>query len=267
MLVLNYFTKIFGPLPLILTFTRRQLKVKYMATVLGFFWMLATPLMLLSMYSFIFGYVFKPKWEILTEKHTSFVLFLFAGLIVFWIFAEVVNNSPGAIRSQVSLVKKVRFPIQCLPIVINLAAVSSWVANFLLLLCALAIFKHMPTWTILLAPLALFPLLFFTFGLSWLLAATGTYFKDVGQAAGVISLAGLFLSAVFFPLQAMPAVAQKILMFNPVAGSIEAFRAVVLYGELPDPVFFGASTGVGFLFMVFGRYVFAKVRGGFADVL
>lgn len=263
----NYFNRIVGPLPLLFTLTRRQLKTKYMASVLGLFWMLATPLMMLVLYSFVFGRVFKPQWQILIEKNTDYVLFLFAGLIVYWVFSEVTNLSPGAIRAQQNLVKKIRFPIQILPMVINASAIINWVVNFGLLLGAMAYFRHIPGWTILLAPVALLPMLFFTLGTSWLLAATGTYFRDVGQAAGVISLAGLFLSAVFFPIQALPRNIQTILMFNPVAVSVEAFRSVVLYNELPDPLFFATGIAVGFIFMVLGRYVFARVRGGFADVL
>ena len=225
---------IFDHRTLVLSMVRRSFKMRFLASVLGWLWIVATPIMLLCVYSFVFGYIFKPNWPILAEKNVSYVLFLFTGLTVYWIFAEIINNAPGAIRSQQSLVKKVKFPIHILSVVLNVNALISWSVNFILLLCAMLVFGQAFHWTALLVPLTLLPILFLTLGLGWLLAATGTYFRDVGQAAGVINLTGLFLSAIFFPVTALPEKAQSILVFNPVAVSIEALRACLLYGDYPD---------------------------------
>jgi len=258
---------IFKHRSVVMTMARRNLKMRFLASILGGFWIVATPIMLLCVYSFVFGFVFKPNWEILNEKNVDYVVFLFTGLTVYWIFAEIINSAPGAIRSQQSLVKKVKFPIHILPIVLNLTSLVNWSVNFLLLLCAMAIYKQGISWTALLTPITLIPTLLFTIGLGWLLTATGTYFRDVGQAAGVMNLSGLFLSAIFFPLSALPQKAQAILAFNPIAVSIESLRACLLYKELPDWQLYMTGCFVGLITMIFGLYIFQKVERGFADVL
>jgi lipopolysaccharide transport system permease protein len=261
------FLDIFKHRALIVTFARRNLKMRFLASALGVFWIVATPIMLLFVYTFVFGFIFQPQWDILIEKNVSYVLFLFTGLTVYWIFAEIINSAPGTIRSQAALVKKVRFPVHILPVVLNVTAVVNWTVNFSLLLIAMAILRQGVSWTILLAPLSLIPVLLFTVGLAWLLTATGTYFRDVAQAAGVLNLTGLFLSAIFFPVSALPEKYQIFFYFNPVSVSIETLRSCVLYGEIIDWQIYLTGCGVGLLMAALGLFVFQRVRGGFADVL
>lgn len=265
--MLNSLLDIFRHRILIVTFARRILKMRFLASALGVFWIIATPIMLLIVYTFVFGFIFKPQWEVLTEKNVSYVLFLFTGLTVYWIFAEIINSAPGTIRSQAALVKKVRFPVHILPVVLNVTALVNWAVNFSLLMIAMAILKQGIGWTIILAPLALIPVVLFTIGLGWILTATGTYFRDVAQAAGVLNLAGLFLSAIFFPVTALPEKFQIFFYFNPVSVSIEALRSFVLYGEVYDWKIYLTGCAVGVLFMMIGLFIFQRVRGGFADVL
>ncbi|MGB7433395.1 MAG: ABC transporter permease [Ahrensia sp.] len=252
---------------LIVSFARRNLRVKYMSSVLGMTWIVATPLALLLVYSFVFGFILKPRWQVLEDKDVAYVLFLFSGLTVFWIFSEIVYNAPGVLRSQSALVKKVKFPIQILPVVMNVTALASWIVNFGLLMAAMVVFQQAVSWTALLVPFALVPVVLFSLGMAWLLAALGTYFRDVAQAAGVIGLAALFMSAIFFPLTAVPEAVRPILMLNPIAVSVETMRDVLLYRELPSVGMYATGIIIGTLTMFGGLGVFMKVRRGFADVL
>jgi lipopolysaccharide transport system permease protein len=119
----------------------------------------------------------------------------------------------------------------------------------------------------LLLPIALLPLALLTLGLSWFLASLGVYLRDVGQVIGIATTALLFLSPVFYPLSVLPEKYQTLLLFNPLAPTIEQVRDVLIWGRMPDWLFFGASFAASAIIAWLGFAWFQKTRKGFADVL
>lgn len=257
-----------GNRQLIVQMTRREVVGRYRGSVLGLVWSFFNPLMMLAIYTFVFSFVFKARWGMaIAESKADFAIILFVGLIVHGLFAECVNRAPGLIISNVNYVKKVVFPLEILPwVAFGSALFHAAISLGVLFLAQILFNQHVPLTAILL-PFVLLPLGLGTMGLAWLLASLGVYLRDIGQITGMFTTVMLFISAVFFPLAALPEGYRFWLALNPLAFLIEAARKVLVFGELPDLGMWGVNLGLGALLAWGGFAWFQKTRKGFADVL
>lgn len=253
---------------LIWQMTRREIAARYRGSIIGLVWSFINPLLMLTVYTFVFSVVFKARWGISgNESRTDFAMILFAGMIVFGLFAEMINRAPAQIISNASYVKKVVFPLEILSVV-SLGSVlfHSMVSLIVLLLAQLIINQDIP-WTVVLFPLVLLPLIFASLGVAWFLAALGVYIRDIGQITAVLTTVLMFLSAVFYPVSALPENYQAWLRLNPLVLIIAESREVLIFGNLPNWLWLGVSLLIGFTIAFAGFWWFQKTRKGFADVL
>ena len=220
---------------LIYQMARRDVLGRYRGSVLGLTWWFFHPLLMLAIYTFVFSTVFKARWGVGPEEgHAEFAVVLFVGLIVHGLFAECVNRAPQLVVSNVNYVKKVVFPLETLPwIAMGSALFHGGVSLLVLLLMRAALMEWIP-WTAALLPLVMLPLVLATMGFSWFLAATGVFVRDIGQTTTVLTTMLLFLSPVFYPVSALPAEFQRVLLLNPLTFIIEQARDVLIWGRLPD---------------------------------
>src|SRR5690606_26935007 len=144
------------------------------------------------------------------------------------------NRSPNIILENINYVKKVVFPLEILPwVTLGAALFHTGVSTMVWLFAYLVIFG-VPHFTALLFPLILLPLILFTIGISWIFASLGVFLRDVSQVMGIITTILLFLSPIFYPATAIPEEFQSILLFNPLAPTIEQAREVLFFGKLPN---------------------------------
>jgi lipopolysaccharide transport system permease protein len=254
---------------LILQMTKREISHRYRGSALGFVWSFLNPLLMLAVYTFVFSVVFKSRWGSGSgdENKLDFAIILFAGLIVFNLFAEIINTAPGLILGNVNYVKKVIFPLEILPLVsIGVVLFHSFV-SLLVLLTAELIFKSYIPFTIIYLPVVLLPLLFIGLGMSWFLAALTVYIRDAAHITNIFVTVLMFVSAVFFPISALPEKYQLIIRLNPVAETISESRNVIIFGQSPDWTFVSLMFIIGLFAAAGGYWWFQKMRRGFADVL
>lgn len=252
---------------LVLALTKREVVGRYRGSFLGIFWSFFHPLFMLAVYTFVFSVVFKARWGDGTGTKAEFALVLFAGLIVFNLFAECFCRAPGIILSNVNYVKKVVFPLEVLPWVGLGAALFHTGISVFVWIGAYCLLYGLPHLTILYLPLILLPLCFFIIGISWILASLGVYLRDVSQVVGLLTTVLMFLSPIFYPINAIPDTYRHILLINPLMPAIEQTRAVLFWGNSPDGVLLGGYYIVMTYFAWMGFVFFQKTRKGFADVL
>jgi lipopolysaccharide transport system permease protein len=252
---------------LITMMVRREVLGRYRGSLLGILWSFFNPVLMLAVYTFVFSVVFRARWNAGSESKTEFALVLFVGLIVFNLFADCVNRSPGVILANVNYVKKVVFPLEILPWVTLGAAIFHALISLLVWLVAYAVLVGAPHASALLLPVALIPLVLLTMGLSWALASLGVYLRDVSQFIGVMTTVLLFLSPVFYPASALPADYRHLLLLNPLTPAIEQARDLLFWGKPLDAGLLltyclasGVMAWLGFVW-------FQKTRRGFSDVL
>ena len=246
---------------------RREVVGRYRGSFMGILWSFFNPMFMLAVYTFVFSVVFKARWNAGSDSKTEFALVLFAGLIVFNLFAECVNRAPSLILSNVNYVKKVVFPLEILPAVVMGSALFHACISSGVWLLAYLLFFGLPHLTVLLLPLAVLQLLLLSMGLSWMLASLGVYLRDVSQFIGIAVTVLMFLSPIFYPASALPEEYRHILLLNPLTPAIEQARDVLFWGKVPDmSIWFvtllGAASGAWLGFAWFQR-----TRKGFADVL
>ncbi|HZN25321.1 MAG TPA: ABC transporter permease [Burkholderiales bacterium] len=253
---------------LIAQMVRREVVGRYRGSMFGLAWSFFNPIVMLAIYTFVFSEVFKMRWGVgEDESKAQFAVVLFAGIIVHGLFAEVLARAPAAILVNVNYVKKVVFPIEILPVIAVGTALFHSIVSVGVLVAAFVLFNGYLHWTALFAPLVLLPLVILTMGVAWMLAAFSVFLRDVGHTIGIITMALMFLSPVFYPVTALPENLRPWLMVNPLTFIIEQAREVLIWGHLPNWSGLGLYTLAAILVCWAGFAWFQKTRTGFADVL
>jgi lipopolysaccharide transport system permease protein len=247
---------------------RRDVAARYQGSIIGVAWSFVTPLLMLMVYTFVFSVIFKARLGAGgNESRVDFALSLFAGLTVFGFFSEVVHQAPKQVISNRNYVKRVMFPLEILSwVTLGSGLVRSLISLAILLLAQLLIHQSL-VWTVVLFPLVLLPLIFASLGIAWFLAALGVYIRDIGQITTVFTSMLMFLSAIFYPVSALPKRIQPWLRLNPLLVTIDESRNVLLRGNLPDWNWLGIALVIGVAIAFGGFWWFQKTRKGFADVL
>jgi lipopolysaccharide transport system permease protein len=249
-------------------FLQRDISIRYRGTFLGLFWSFLSPLIMLAVYVFVFGFVFKASFGHSANESTfEFGLALFCGLNLFNLFAEVVLRSPTLILQYPNFVKKVVFPLEILPMVAMGTGLFHCLIAFLPLTIGLAIAHHEIPFTVLYLFLFLLPLTLLTCGVSWILAALGVFFRDVQPVLTAAITVLTFMSAVFFPLNAVPQNWRPIVSLNPMVHLIESGRAAIMWGVVPDWRTYFVLVAGALTTAVAGYYVFNRSKSAFADVI
>ena len=248
--------------------TKREMLGRYRNSILGVAWSLAYPLMMLTVYTLVFRFVFKVRWGAEENQNSvDFALALFTGLIAHSLLSECLSRAPNLIVNNVNYVKKVVFPLEVLPLVSLATSLFQVGVNLIVLLLFYAVSHLSLNWTAIMFPLLVIPLALVVLGVSWFLASVGVFVRDVGHATGVVTSLLLFLAPVFYPAVALPEAYRPFLYLNPLTFIIEQARDVLIAGKLPSwyglGIYFLCSLAVAWL----GLAWFERTRKGFADVL
>jgi homopolymeric O-antigen transport system permease protein len=251
---------------LVFELARREFSGRYRGSFGGVVWSFAQPLFLLAVYTVAFGVIFKARWGF-GGGTGDYALMLFAGLIVFNAFAECLAKAPTLITANPNFVKKVIFPLETLPWVMALTAVFHALIGIAVWFLGHLIIVGLPSPSALLFPLVLasfFPLLL---GIGWLLAAIGVVVRDIGQLTTMISHALLFLTPIFYSIDAVPPMLRGLLMVNPLTFAVEELRLVLVYGKAPLFGGLAAYFALSSLFAWAALLFFRRLRPRFADML
>lgn len=252
---------------LILVSTKRDIKALYQGSFFGLLWVFLTPLFMLAVFTFVFSVIFQARWGGGSGSKTEFALLLFAGLIIFNLFAECITRAPGLVLANTNYVKKIVFPLEILPIICLLTGLFRASIGFLVWLIFYLIFFGAPFLTVFYLPLLLIPFSLILLGLSWSLASLGVYLRDISQLIGVITTTIMFLSPIFYPVEAFPRDYQIFLHLNPITFVVEQTRNVLFWGQAPDFVRTVLYWIVSLIVSWLGFVWFQKTRKGFSDVL
>jgi lipopolysaccharide transport system permease protein len=253
---------------LILQMVRREVSARYRGSVIGVLWSLLLPLIMLAVYTFIFGVTLKVRWSQDTnENWGEFAIILFTGLILHQILADCITRAPLLMIANASYVKRVIFPLEILAWTTLGAALFQGLTGFVALcVYRLAMTGALP-WTIVLVPVIVAPFALICLGLIWMLSAIGTFVRDVAQVITFVPLVLLFLGPVLFPLSALPPTARTMVILNPLTVVVMQTRNAVLLGQMPDWSALAVYSIAALVLAWAGLYVFLRSKSAFADVL
>ncbi len=247
----------------------RDLAARYRGSLLGVMWALMTPLLILLIYTFVFGVVFQARWGNASHADSPafFAITLYSGLIIHQLAAEILSRSTSILTHHSNYVKKVVFPLPLLSVMVVLTALTMATIQIVLLLAAVGVVQQTLSWTWVFIPIVIAPYALLLLGVSWLLASIGVFLRDLDQLMGLIVMLLLFLSPVFYPISALPEAYRGWIYLNPLTPIIENMRAVTLNHTQPDWAALGLYTLAALVVCQLGWWWFKRTRKGFNDVL
>lgn len=239
---------------------KRELRGRYKGSVLGFFWTFLNPLLQLTVYTMVFSFIMRAGIE-------NYHIFLFVALIP-WIFlATSVQGGSTCILGQKSMVSKIYFPRQVLPI----AHVTTCFVN--MLLCFIVVFIVVAlsiglkgVLLIYLIPIMLIEYLV-ALGLTFIVSAVTVYFRDMEHILGIVVMAWQFLTPVMYSIDMVPEEMRGVFVLNPMTSVISAYRAVLYYQTMPEAGTMLSALVMGVVSLIVGWFLFERLQRNFAEEL
>jgi lipopolysaccharide transport system permease protein len=253
---------------LLFQLVKRDFQQRYIGSAAGWIWGLIHPLVLLGVYTFIFGSLLKtsPGPGQVTQNYP---LFLFSGMLPWLLFSETVQRSSGSIVEQSNLVTKTMFPSEIVPVSIFLSSLVSHLLAVGLFIVAVVIEMRRLSPMIILLPLCMLFLGLLSVGIGWIAAALQVYLRDTTQVVMVIMTLWFWATPIMIPeskWQEFPRAAQIFLSANPLVYLVRAYREMLL-GTTAAPRDLAISAVFGVVAFVCGGFFFRHMKRGFADVL
>jgi lipopolysaccharide transport system permease protein len=252
--------------PLIQSFVKRDLQARYKGSVVGLFWSVIHPLIMLGLYTVVFSVILKIRVGAV-EGTESFAIYLFCGMLPWNAFAEALTRSTGIILEHGNLIKRAVFPSEILPVYPVISAIVNELIGFGILFAALVATGRPFTPLLLALPLVLCVQFALTTGLAWIIAGTTVFVRDLGQLLGMLLTLWLFLTPIFYPPSMVPESMRVLLAVNPIHVLVEAYRGVILKGQMPpwgSLAFLALTAAIVF---IVGHRAFTRMQPAFADVI
>lgn len=252
---------------LIVQMCKRDVISRYRGSFAGLLWSFFNPLLMLAIYTFVFGYVFKARWNTQVSGHLDFAVVLFAGLNINQFFSECANRAPSLIIQNANFVKKIVFPLESLAWSSVGAALFHLLISTLVLLAISLLVSHSVPWTVVLFPLVAACFIPFVAGTVWLLASLGTYLRDLQQAIGIITTALMFMAPILYPITNIPERFRGLMYLNPLTEVAVESQRTLVFGQPPNWWHLGLYVLVSSVFAWMAFVWFERTRKGFADVV
>ncbi len=219
----KYFYSFWNYRELIFELVRRDLKTKYRRSVLGYLWSLLNPLLMMLVISMVFSSIFK-------NDIPNFPIYLLTGQVCYNFFSEATNLSMGSILNNGQLIKKVYVPKYILPLARCMSSFVNLIFSLLAILIVMVVTKTPVTMVVLLAPLPLIYMFIFAAGIGMILSVLAVYFRDVVHLYGVVLLAWMYFTPIFYPINILPN--PEWMNLNPLYHIITCFRNIILNGTI-----------------------------------
>jgi lipopolysaccharide transport system permease protein len=247
---------------LLLTLTLHRLKVRYKQSVLGPSWALLQPIALMLIYTVIFSRIVQ-----VATNGTPYAIFAYSALLPWTFFSTSLSTATNSLVSHFSLVTKVYFPREILPLTYIAAALVDFLLASVVLGGLMVYYQTPPTVYALVAVPALVVLIAFSLGASLLLCAVQVRYRDIGVAMPLVLQLWMFASPVVYPLSAVPAKWRALYALNPVVGVVENFRRALVGGTAPDLHSLATAAIVSSVLLPIAFAYFKHVEATVADII
>lgn len=241
----------------------RDLKVRYRQTVLGVAWAILQPFATMVVFSLFLGRAIQSA-----EGSIPYPLYVFAGLLPWFYFANAITAASQSIVGNQSLVTKIYFPRMLIPLVAVGVGAVDYVIGVAMLALLMAFYGVAPAWGLLALPFVFLVLTIAAIGVGTLLAALTVAYRDVRHAVPFLVQLWMFATPTIYVKAdaSMSAGWHLILALNPAYGLIANMRAAALGGAF-DVLGLLVSGGVSLLLLGGGCYYFRRVERSFADIV
>lgn len=242
--------------PLMRELVVRDLKLKYRRSFLGYVWSLLNPLLMMTVMSVVFSYMF--RFDI-----PNYPLYLICGQTLWTFFNESTNMAMHSVLQNGSLIRKVYIPKYIFPISRVLSSFVTMGFSLVAILIVMLVTRVPLSVQLLLVPVPLIFLLIFSTGMGMILSALSVYFRDIVHLYGVLTMAWMYVTPIFYPASALPENVAVLLNLNPMHHFISFFRELVLYASIPGVNVWLSCVVSSLLVFAIGVWVFHKLQRNF----
>jgi lipopolysaccharide transport system permease protein len=252
---------------LIRAVVRRELAARFRGSILGWLWAIFGPLLMLTVYTFIFSTAIGLRSTAASHGVANYSLVIFVGLIVFNLFAEVAYRAPALLHENANFIKKSIFPSETLAWTATIRAIVYAGISFAVMILFELILTHWLPPTFLLLPFVIVPFFLFLLGVSWFLMALGSFTRDVTHLMASIVPVLMFATPIFYSVDDAPKNLQIVLRCNIIGDYVEMVRDLVLFNRLPSLLLYIGTVLVSlFIFRASYRF-FMRYKSVFVDVI
>lgn len=252
---------------LIWAMARREVSDRYAGQMLGGVWAVGHPLILMGVYLFVFGYVFRTRIGGTRELPLDYTTYLLAGMVPWLGIQETLNKAAVSVTSNANLVKQVVFPLEVLPIKSVLASLLTQLVCLVILVAYVLASYGALSAMYLLLPIVLLIQLGQVCGLALMLSALGVYIRDLKDIVQVATLVSMYLLPVFYLPAMVPETFRPLLYLNPFSYLVWCYQDVCYFGRLEHPWAWVVASALSVTFFTSGWLVFKRLKPMFGNAL
>ena len=248
------------------SFFRIMVRDRFLGSALGLVWSVTNPVLMMGIFTFVFGFVFKSKLPG-AETSLSFVIWLISGYGPWLAMAEALTCATTSVPGSAPLIKNLKFKVELVPMAGALTGVIPLLVSVAYLTILLVVDGRGPTvaWLVI-APYVVM-LFAFTTGLGLMLAAANVFVRDIQMVLPNVLLLIMFGSPIFYPITAFPPIAQQVMAYNPFFLLAEGFRQPILYDAVPPVADMLWTAVMAFAAMAAGLWSFRRFKDYFDSEL
>ena len=251
---------------LIAALTARDLKARYRGSILGYFWSLANPLLLLAVYTLVFTKFF-PQQVV-----QPYPLFLFSGILPWTFFSAAILESTSSISANAGLIKKVMFPAEALPLVVVLSHLVHFLLAIPILLAAIGAYAMVGLFefntTIMLVPELMLLQTMFVAGIAMTVSSASVLFRDLRDIVANLMQLGFFVTPIIYLIDNIQSRALRaILRVNPMTPFVVAYQDIFYFGRFPNLSDSVLIVAYAFGSLAMGFFVFDRLRDTLAEAI
>ena len=246
---------------LLMSFTVRDIKIRYKQTGLGFLWVIIQPLFMVFIFSVVFGRLAK-----MPSDGIPYPLFSLAALLPWTLFAEGLTRSTTSMVTNANIMTKVYFPRLIMPFSGILSPIIDFLVSFSLLAGLMIYYGFVPSINTIFLPLFILLAIATSMGVGLWLSALNVQYRDFQYTLPFIIQLWMYASPVVYPASLLPESIRFLYGLNPMAGVIEGFRWALLGTAMPSAMML-VSVGVVLILLVSGAFYFRKMEQYYADIV
>ena len=239
---------------------KKDLKVRYKGSVLGFLWTFLNPLLQLVVYTIVFSTIMRVDID-------KYYIYLFVGLIPWIFFASSIQVGAVSIMMNKDLIKKIYFPRIILPIVTTNSAFMNMFYSMIVVLLTILVSGIGFSKYMLLLPVVMVVQYILVLGMTFIFSALNVFFRDLEYILNIVLMAWFYMTPIVYSIDMVPTEYRGIFLINPMSSIIMFYREILYYKKAPDFSFFGNIVLYSIIMIFIGYFVFERLQKSFAEEL
>lgn len=257
---MSLFKNLYEYRELLSTSVKKEIRGKYKGAWLGILWSYLNPLLMLVVYSFVFSIIMRVQIE-------NYSMYLFTALIPWNFFVTSISQGSLSVISNGSILKKVYFPREIVPIASVTANTVNFMISCLIIFFFLAVTGVGFSIYILFLPLIILIQYILLLGIVFFVSSMTVYARDLEHIISVILMAGIYATPIFYTMEMVPDKFKKFIALNPMTHIINSYRDVMFYKRMPNMKLIGIMFVVSTIILILGYSYFKKTEKSFVEEL